>query len=132
MKIKKLAAALVVASGVALSCQTGALAQGAQLGGPEGEQQQAAESAAAPAGNPQITAFVESQFPAADADKNGTLTAMEFTAWISTLKTAELQKAGQPIDAAAVKSYADSALAAADKDKDATVSKAELVGFFGG
>ncbi|MBO9575449.1 MAG: hypothetical protein J7494_06930 [Sphingobium sp.] len=124
MNINKLVAPVFLAS-----MASGAFAQGAALGGPEGEAQAAAP---APAGNPQITAFVDYQFPNADTDKNGTLTATEFTTWVGGLKAAELQKAGQAADAATVKSYADNALANADADKDGTLSKAELVKFFGG
>ena len=75
--------------------------------------------------------FVDQQFPTADADKDGTVTAVEFTSWITNLKTAEQQKAGQ-VDAAAAKTYADNALAKADGDKDGTLTKTELVKFFGG
>lgn len=100
--------------------------------GPESAAQAPAGNAAQAApSNPQVVAFVDSQFPSADADGNGTLTAAEFTAWISKLKAAELEKAGQA-DPAAVKTYADNALLTADTDKDGIVTKAELVKFFGG
>ncbi len=94
-----------------------------------------AEVPAAPAPatppNPTVVAFVDQQFPTADANKDGTVTAAEFTGWITGLKTAEQQKAGQA-DAAAAKTYADNALAKADVDKDGNLTKTELVKFFGG
>jgi hypothetical protein len=99
--------------------------------------QPAAPAPAAPAQapavppNPQVVMFVDQQFPTADADKDGKVTAVEFTSWITSLKTAEQQKAGQ-VDAAVAKTYADNALAKADGDKDGTLTKTELVKFFGG
>lgn len=133
MNIKMLVATNVFMSVALLGAQA-AIAQPVMPAGPEGAAPAEAAPAApaAPAANPQIVAFVDYQFPAADADKNGTLTAAEFTTWVGGLKAAEMQKAGQAPDAAAVKTYADSALATADKDKDAVLSKDELVKFFGG
>jgi hypothetical protein len=139
MNINKLVALSVVVSSFVGGHAALAQTAGAPAG-PEGAAaapvqpapaEPAAPAQAAPA-NPQVVAFVDSQFPAADADANGTLTAAEFTSWISKLKTAELEKAGQPADAAAVKAYADNALLTADADKDGTITKAELVKFFGG
>lgn len=157
MKFNMLVAKSLLVPAVLLSLETAAAAQSAPLGGPEGAAQTApatpaptapaptAPAAPAPANpapaapeapaaapNPQVVAFVDQQFAIADADKNGTLTAAEFTTWISGLKTAEMQKAGQPADAATVKAYADGALAKADADKDGMLTKTELVKFFGG
>jgi hypothetical protein len=136
MNINKMVAGALLTSALTLGLNSAAMAQSAVPAGPESEAAPAPEAApaepAAPAQNPQIVAFVDSQFPAADANSDGTLTAVEFTTWISGLKTAEQQKAGQPADAAAAKAYADNALANADKDKDGVLTKAELVTFFGG
>lgn len=111
-------------------------AEGAQVPAPAAPA--TAPGAAAPAApapatppNPTVVAFVDQQFPTADANKDGTVTAAEFTAWITNLKTAEQQKAGQA-DPAAAKTYADNALAKADSDKDGNLTKTELVKFFGG
>ncbi|MBO9579913.1 MAG: EF-hand domain-containing protein [Sphingobium sp.] len=127
----------------AMTLSMPAIAQN-QPAGPESAQAPAApapaldaEAPATPAptpaapSNPTVVAFVDQQFPMADANKDGTVTAAEFTAWITSLKTAEQQKAGQ-VDPAAAKTYADNALAQADSDKDGTLTKAELVKFFGG
>lgn len=89
-----------------------------------------AQAPAAPP-SPQVVTFVDQQFPIADADKDGKVTSAEFTAWITSLKTAEQQKAGQ-VDAAAAQTYADKALAKADTDKDGALTKTELVKFFSG
>ncbi len=128
MRINKLFVTGLIVSASFIGTQSSALAQGAPLGGPEGEA--VAASAAAP--NPQVVAFDDQQFPNADADKDGTVTAVEFTTWISGLKTAEMQKAGEPADGAAVKADADGAHAKGDADKDGILTKAELVTFFGG
>jgi len=80
--------------------------------------------------NPRVVAFVDQQFPVADANRDGTLTAPEFTAWVSALKTAERQKAGLPDDPDAVKVYTDAALYTADGDKDKILTKTELANFF--
>jgi Ca2+-binding EF-hand superfamily protein len=149
MKFNMLVAKSLLFPAALLTLEAAAAAQSAPLGGPEGNAQTApanpapagpapanpapaAPEALASAPNPQVVAFVDQQFAIADADKNGTLTAAEFTTWISGLKTAEMQKAGQPADAATVKAYADGALAKADADKDGTLTKTELVKFFGG
>ena len=136
MIISKLVATGLILSVSCVAMSTAALAQTQPgMGGPEGSA--AAQTAPAPAQtpdtppNPQVVAFVDQQFPNADADKDGKVTAAEFTTWISGLKTAEQQKAGQ-VDPAAVKAYADGALAKADADKDGILTKTELVKFFGG
>lgn len=151
MVINKLVATGLLAPMALLGLSAAASAQPAAPAGPESaaptEPQSAAPAgpesaapaapadnaaqAAAPAANPQIVAFVDHQYPIADTDGDGTLTAAEFTAWIRGLKAAELEKAGQP-DPAAAQTYADTALANADVDKDAVLGKDELVKFFGG
>lgn len=82
--------------------------------------------------NPPVVAFVDQQFPLADANKDGTLTAAEFTAWAKGLKSTERRKAGQRVDAMAAKAYADGALLAADRNKDQLLTKTELADYFGG
>ncbi len=149
MVIKKLVATSLLAPMAFLGLNATAFAQPAAPAGPEGAAPAEPEGVApagpegaapaddsaqpaAPGPNPQIVAFVDHQFPTADADGDGTLTAAEFTAWIGGLKAAELEKAGEAADPAAVQAYADSALANADTDKDSVLSKDELVKFFGG
>lgn len=92
----------------------------------------AQQAQAAPAsGTTQVAAFVDQQFPQADADGDGSLSATEFQPWISKLKSAELQSAGKPADAAEVQTYAANAFASADKDSNKLVTKAELTQFLG-
>jgi len=138
MNIKTLAATCLLVSAAPLSGVAMAQSQ-PSAGAPEApanappsvsSQPAPAQAPAAPP-NPQVVMFVDQQFPTADADKDGKVTALEFTNWITNLKTAEQQKAGQ-VDAAAAKTYADNALAKADGDKDGTLTKTELVKFFGG
>ncbi len=141
MNIDKLVARSLVAATAAFTIHAAALAQDTVVpAGPESAAPvevapvapaEPAAPQAAPA-NPQVVTFVDQQFPTADGDGNGTLTAAEFSAWISGLKAAEREKAGQAADPAAVKAYADGALATADKDKDQILTKPELVTFFGG
>ncbi len=115
--------------------------QTAQPGSPPAEptstapapaQQAQAEPAQPASGATQVAAFVDSQFPALDADKDGALTTTEFEGWITRLKTAELEQAGKPVNAQEVKTYAQNALRTADKDSDKKVSKAEATQFFSG
>ena len=133
MNIDKLVARSLIAATAAFTVHAAASAQDAVV--PAGPESAAPVEEAAPQAapsNPQVVAFVDQQFPTADADGDGTLTAAEFSAWISGLKAAEREKAGQAADPEAVKAYTDGALAAADKDKDGILTKAELVTFFGG
>jgi hypothetical protein len=145
MKIRTLAGACLFLStwllsgGASAQDQSGSAAPAgpapaqAEPTAPAPAQAEPATPAPAPAAppNPQVVTFVDQQFPIADADKDGKVTAVEFTTWIASLKTAEQQKAGQ-VDAAAAQTYADKALAKADGDKDGTLTKTELVKFFGG
>jgi hypothetical protein len=125
MNIKMLIARLMLVS----TALCGAHAVCAQ---PDPASPPATETALAPAHNPQVVAFVDYQFPMADTDADGNLTATEFTAWVGTLKAAEMEKAGQAADPAVVRAYAYNALLVADKDKNRALSKEELVVFFGG
>lgn len=93
------------------------------------EQAQAAP-AEPEAGSPQVVAFVDQQFPALDADGDGKLTQAEFEGWISQLKTAELESAGQPVDQTEVQTYAQNAFLSADRDADKLVTKEEVTQFF--
>lgn len=139
MKIRTLAGACLFLStallsgGASAQDQSGSAAPAGPAPAPAPAQADPATPAPAPSApsNPQVVTFVDQQFPIADADKDGKVTAAEFTAWITALKTAEQQKAGQ-VDAAAARTYAEKALAKADGDKDGTLTKTELVKFFGG
>lgn len=97
---------------------------------PAAPDQSADAAAATPAsGNPQVVAFVDQQFPSADADGDGKLSAAEFEGWISKIKAAELAQTGKPVVEAEVKTYASNAFANADKDADKAVTKTELTQF---
>jgi hypothetical protein len=87
-----------------------------------------ADPAPAPpaAANTQVAAFVDQQFPQADADGNGSLSKTEFEPWIAKFKAAETGKQAADAD---VKTYATNAFASADKDADKLVSKVELKQF---
>jgi len=91
-----------------------------------------AQETAAPAANPQIVAFVDQEFPQADADGDGKLSEAEFKAWITKLKLAELQAQNKPVDQAQVDTYATNAFSMTDKDSDKLVSRDDLVSFFSG
>ncbi|MBB5986207.1 EF-hand domain-containing protein [Sphingobium lignivorans] len=92
-----------------------------------------AQTAEAPAeGKPQVVAFVDQQFPQADADGDGSLSPTEFEPWIKALKTAELQSSGGTVDEAEVTTYASNAFATADADGNKLVSKDELTQFLQG
>jgi hypothetical protein len=95
---------------------------------------EAAPSPGAPTtpGNPQVVAFVNSQFPSADANGDGSLSKEEFDAWVGKMKVAEAQQQGKPVDQAEVTSYATAAFARADADKSLTVSRSELTQFLQG
>lgn len=84
------------------------------------------------ASSAQVAAFVDAQFPTMDGDGDGALTSGEFEGWISKLKSAELEAAGQPADAQEVKSYARNALLTADRDADQRITPAEATQFFSG
>lgn len=136
MKIRTLAGTVFflstsLLSGAAFAQDQSGSAGSAAASAPAPAQPAAPAQAPAAPPNPQVATFVDQQFPSADVDKDGKVTATEFTAWIASLKTAEQQKAGQ-VDAAAAKTYADNALAKADTDKDGALTKTELVKFFGG
>jgi hypothetical protein len=90
----------------------------------------AQQAQAAPAaGASPVIAFVDQQFPQADANGDGSLSPTEFEPWIAKFKAAELQSAGKPVVAAEVKTYASNAFATADKDANKLVSKVELTQF---
>jgi len=129
MNIKKLVVSYLLVP-AALAVPSAAYAQAAAPAAPATAAPAPPQAPATPA-NPQVVTFVDQQFPIADANHDGTVSAAEFTAWITGLKTAEQQKAGQ-VDAAAAQAYAAGALAKADTDKDGTLTKTELVKFFGG
>ncbi|HZV17607.1 MAG TPA: hypothetical protein VFF84_02830 [Sphingobium sp.] len=110
---------------------------GPSAGGDEGAaaagQTTSSASPARPAtSGSQVSAFVDAQFPTVDSDGDGALTPAEFEGWITKLKAAELEAAGQPADPQEVKSYARNALMNADKDGDQRITRAEATQFFSG
>lgn len=116
--------------------QAPAPAQGPSTDQPPSTEQGAppvAETAPAnPQGNPQVVAFVNSQFPAADTNGDGSLSKEEFDAWVSKMKVAEAQQQGKTVDQAEVTNYATVAFAQADADKSQSISRTELTQFLQG
>lgn len=87
-----------------------------------------AQTAAQPAATAtQVAQVVDSEFPTYDADKDGKLSATEFSAWMVALKSKAdpSTKAGAP----ETKKWVDAAFAQADTDKSKSLTKAELTGF---
>lgn len=80
----------------------------------------------------QVVAFVDTQFPTADANGDGQLSQSEFEGWMGKLKEAELKQAGKPVVQAEVSSYANNAFARADADKNQQVTRTELTQFLQG
>jgi len=78
-------------------------------------------------GSPQVAAFVDQQFTAADTNGDGMLSPEEFKPWMAELKASESE--GQTADAAEAQTYASNAFAAADVDGDGHVTKVELTQF---
>src|SRR3546814_4847087 len=67
-----------------------------------GGQEMAPAEQAAPADSAQpstvdVATVVDSEFPSYDGDKNGELSQTEFTAWMTTLKKAEIASTGQAL-----------------------------------
>lgn len=87
-----------------------------------------AQASAAPGDKTQqVAQIVDSEFASYDKDRNGSLSATEFDAWMVALKTAAdpSTKAASPD----TKKWMAAAFAQADTDKSKSVSKAELTGF---
>ncbi|MCI1756484.1 MAG: EF-hand domain-containing protein [Sphingobium sp.] len=90
-------------------------------------------SAGATANNAaQVSALVDKEFPAYDADKSGQLDKNEFSTWILALKADELKATGKTMAQTEMASWASAAFTSADTDKSTTVTKAELGKFLGG
>ena len=91
-------------------------------------QQAAAEPVTGPVtGAAQIAQVVNTEFPAYDKDKSGTLNEPEFGAWMIALK--EKSDPSTKPDSPATKAWVDQAFASADKDKNKSLSKAEVTSF---
>lgn len=115
--------------------QAGPTAEAGETAVPAGPETSSAapDAPAQPAANgTQVAAFVDAQFPTMDGDGDGALTSAEFEGWITKLKSAELEAAGQPADEQEVKTYARNALLTADKDADQRITRAEATQFFSG
>ncbi len=89
-------------------------------------------SAATTNDSAQVTAAVESGWAKYDADSSGSLSAAEFSTWVSDMKTAEMAAAGKTANPSEVRKYAMAAWKSADKNGDKSVSRDELTGFLGG
>jgi Ca2+-binding EF-hand superfamily protein len=79
-----------------------------------------------------VSALVDKEFPAYDADKSGQLDKNEFSTWILALKADELKATGKTMAQTEMASWASAAFTSADTDKSTTVTKAELGKFLGG
>src|SRR3546814_8157795 len=75
-----------------------------------------------------LATVVDSEFPSYDGDKNGELSQTEFTAWMTTLKKAEIASTGQALGDQEISAWASTAFAMADQDKSKAVSKTEQIG----
>lgn len=75
----------------------------------------------------QVAQVVDSEFPTYDKDGDGKLSQMEFSAWMTALKT-KTDPTAKP-DSAATKKWNTAAFAQADTDKSKSVTKEELTGF---
>ena len=83
-----------------------------------------AEAAPQPAADPK--AVLAEQFPKYDKDGNGTLSQVEFAAWLSEMKTAQNTEKLTPDQ---ISKWANGNFAKADKDKSKSVTVAELQAF---
>lgn len=85
-----------------------------------------AEDGAAQTPAPQVAQIVAREFPAYDANRNGTLEPEEFGAWMAALKARS-----EPGDTPS-KVWSKAAFAKADADKSKAVDRVELTSFFNG
>ena len=83
-----------------------------------------AQAAPAPAADPK--AVLAEQFPKYDKDGNGTLSQVEFAAWLGEMKTAQNTEKLTPDQ---ISKWANGNFAKADKDKSKSVTVAELQAF---
>src|SRR3546814_11400447 len=93
-----------------------------------GGQEMAPAEQAAPADSAQpstvdVATVVDSEFPSYDGDKNGELSQTEFTAWMTTLKKAEIASTGQALGDQEISAWASPAFAMADQAKASAGSK---------
>lgn len=79
----------------------------------------------APAGAGGVDAVVEQEFASYDKDSNGSLSKVEFGAWMDALKA----KSASGATAATDPKWNDKAFAQADTDKSKALSKVELASF---
>jgi hypothetical protein len=80
----------------------------------------------------QVTAFLNAQFPAADADGDGQLSRDEFIPWVTQLRQRQSARTGTSTDPAEAGTYANNAFARADVDRNNFVTRGELTTFLGG
>jgi hypothetical protein len=81
-----------------------------------------------------VKEVVEAEFPTYDADKNASLSKVEFTKWITALreKSDASQGKTEKMPEPEMAKWATSAFAAADKDKSKKVTKEEMMAFLQG
>jgi hypothetical protein len=81
-----------------------------------------------------VKEVVEAEFPTYDADKNASLSKVEFTKWVTALreKSDASQGKTEKMPAPEMAKWTTSAFAAADKDKSKKVTKEEMMAFLQG
>jgi hypothetical protein len=81
-----------------------------------------------------VKEVVETEFPTYDADKNASLSKVEFTKWVTALreKSDASQGKTEKLPEPEMAKWVTSAFAAADKDKSKKVTKEEMMAFLQG
>lgn len=98
--------------------------QGAQTTTSTTQATTTAQTAPQPAADPK--GVLAQQFPTYDKDANGSLSQVEFAAWLGEMKTAQNPEKLTPEQ---ISKWANDSFAKADKDKSKSVTVAELQGF---
>src|SRR3546814_19883362 len=87
--------------------------------------EQAAPADSAQPSTGDVATVVDSEFPSYDGDKNGELSQTEFTAWMTTLRKAEIASTGKALGDQEISAWPSTAFAMADQDKSKAVNSEE-------
>ena len=79
-----------------------------------------------------VASIVDTEFPAYDANSDGSLDQSEFSKWMVALKDQEMKATGKTLPAEQVTAWANGAFTTADADKSTSISKPELVTYLSG
>lgn len=79
-----------------------------------------------------VASIVDTEFPAYDANNDGSLDKAEFSRWMVALKDQEMKATGKSLPAEQVTAWATGAFTTADADKSTTITKPELVTYLSG